>query len=378
MSLDLRRQIRVFLSYSRDNGEMAARMVNHLEQLGVTVMHDQDIGPGTEFFKEIPWRISFAHIFICLLTEVSQKSPWVITELGYALGARVPVLPICIGTSPEGLAKPLNALILKGDFSDLEKKVTRSSLDELVDRARIDSEPASEVKDRLRERTQFLVSETQRVYLYAKGRFPNHDFRIRQRAAFTSFSIPDRSPDHPMWTNHAVWNKLGETERELLRRERQILEAHATSFGCVLIIDPFVLPFEAEEDIGDGKPVPQPKYPVGALIARLETLLKFLKAQDPTRCAVTIRKGRIHGNRTIIGDWLCADAIVPHYKNGYRQTIFSRHGPTVLSRIQEFDREFDDSLEASGFSRNESCGKAMDEITKIINGFDPGYGGTSA
>jgi len=52
-----------------------------------------------------------------------------------------------------------------------------------------------------------------------------------------------------------------------------------------------------------------------------------------------IQRGRIQGSTVIVGDWFMAEAVVPHYMGGYRQTHFTRHAPTVLTRIAEFERE---------------------------------------
>ena len=47
-----------------------------------------------------------------------------------------------------------------------------------------------------------------------------------------------------------------------------------------------------------------------------------------------------HDNVLIVGDWFYCSSVAPSVEGGYRQTIFTRHAPTMQERIEEFDQEF--------------------------------------
>ncbi|MCL5282849.1 MAG: toll/interleukin-1 receptor domain-containing protein [Planctomycetes bacterium] len=336
---------------------MAEQVAAHLGSLGVKPMYDKDILVTTRFSEEIRWRVSCAHIFVCILTTQSQRSSWVISELGYAMGVGVPVLPLSLDELPAGLAHEIHAIRIDRSLSDLAAKLTPQTLDDVVDQARTATKASFECADRIRQRSEMLVTETGRLYRYAKS-----PLYIRQRGAFTSFGVPDVSPDDDIWAQDGPWKKHSIEERIWLRKERHILEEQAEQAGCDLIIDPYVVIEDPETATRDLRP----KYSHRATAARLEILRDFLRGQSSDRCAVCICRGRIQSNLTILGDWLAAEAVVPHYKSGFRQTIFTRHAPTVQNRIEEFNQEFNDGLRRNSITRQQSREFAINAISQII------------
>jgi len=67
----------------------------------------------------------------------------------------------------------------------------------------------------------------------------------------------------------------------------------------------------------------------------------------------------IEKNVTIVGDWFFAESVSAALGEGYKHTIFTRHAPSIRSRIEAFDQEFEDL-----FSRqcNEVKGKSSKKI----------------
>jgi hypothetical protein len=144
----------------------------------------------------------------------------------------------------------------------------------------------------------------------------------------------------------------GKEHCRLLRAERIALELHARQKGCCLIIDPF-LEFK--------------KYGPDARRCRLQSLVDFLKSMPDSLCAVAINKGMpTTESVTILGDWFAAESVSAKMGQGYRQTIFTRHAPTLLTKIEDFDQEFDDLLRQWKWRRRDSRRLAMREIRKII------------
>jgi hypothetical protein len=76
------------------------------------------------------------------------------------------------------------------------------------------------------------------------------------------------------------------------------------------------------------------------------------------------------GSLTIVGDWFVAESMVPR-PEGYRQTVFTWHAPTVLRWVQKFDQEFKELCEMSNLKHKVSCEAAIEGIEKIIRGLSP-------
>jgi hypothetical protein len=62
----------------------------------------------------------------------------------------------------------------------------------------------------------------------------------------------------------------------------------------------------------------------------------------------------------MVGDWFLAEAVAATVGTGYRQTVFTRHAPTVRSRLESFDQEFSELLEESDVDPSSSKDAAID------------------
>ena len=69
---------------------------------------------------------------------------------------------------------------------------------------------------------------------------------------------------------------------------------------------------------------------------------------------------------TIVGDWFVAESVSAEIGRGYRQTIFTRHAPTINTRIELFDEEFDALLKRKEIRAEDSTKHAIEEIEAII------------
>jgi len=349
---------RVFLSYSHDDIDIAEAVLEHLRAIGMEPMSDHVIPGGTRFSEEIRWQIACSHVFVSLLTKQSQRSTWVISELGYALGVGTAVLPLSLEELPEGLAHELHAVKIKPDLSDLSARLTRDGIDNLVFRARQDGRASFECADTLLDRTALLVREAQRLRHFPRAGC----LRVRQRMAFSSFSIPDEPPGSERWNVRNGPGFRTEQECQLLRQERKVMEAHAHGGGCDLILDPYVRIQETHND----KNAIRLKHSPEMTLVRLRILADYLRDFPGDDIRVAFNRGRISDSLVMLGDWLAAEAVVPHYKGGYRQTIMTRHAPTLLSRIEAFEEELNDCLKAAGIQPRDSRQAALAEIDRLI------------
>jgi TIR domain-containing protein len=341
-------RFRVFVSYSHEDRQHAEEVVDVLRnKMELEPIWDSDIRPGSPFSDAIKGLISHAHIFMPIITKNSQERPWVHQETGYAMAVNIPVLPIAVSTLPTEMTAQLQAIKVKEDFSDLPDRLLEVNIEQVVFPP--PARPASivEVADWPETRTELIAQYANRVVdLGAYG-------RIRQRGAMSSFCLPDKDVSDPVWAKRDG-NSLRSPYYHLLQREeRRALELHAQARGCSLIIDP-------------SRPFDINKLGPCAARTRLETLLEFLGSMSDDQVHVVVSTRARGGNLLIVGDWFVAESLVPRPGEGYRQTVFSWHAPTVLRRSRKFDQEFDELYRASGLGPDDSRKAAMTVIEKEI------------
>jgi hypothetical protein len=86
--------------------------------------------------------------------------------------------------------------------------------------------------------------------------------------------------------------------------------------------------------------------------------------EDKVQVMITPRARE--GNLTIVGDWFVAESLTPRTGEGYKQTIFSWHAPTVLRWVRKFDQEFEELQRQSGLSTVASLKSAITRIKEIL------------
>jgi hypothetical protein len=201
-----------------------------------------------------------------------------------------------------------------------------------------------EVADYPEERTEMMSRFANRVK--ELGSYA----RLRQRGALSSFSIPNRVLNDPIWD---LRGDSSQYYRKHLRNERMALEQHARQCGCSLILD---LDFAMSSRSHNPK----------RMSARLSTLLEFLESMPDDTIQVVITQRAQEGNLTILGDWFVAESQAPRPGEGYRQTVFSWHAPTVLKELRRFDEEFEEYNRQSGLEPNASRKAVIIKINEMI------------
>jgi len=320
----------MFVSYSRLDDKLAEKVRRHLSNIGACPISDQNNRVGVPFDNDIAKQISYAHVFVSILTKNSAQRPWVHQELGYAIAMGIPVISLALGELPQGMAKKLQAMTANSDLSDLEDELTTQEIDKVVSSLQKESPAMFRCGDRLYERTRILVECAEEV-----ARFKS-DMKIRQRMAFSSFSLPNEDTHHRDWDIREGNSPRSQEVREKLLEEREVMVKYAEEYGCDLILDPYV---KIEKRVAPNESM-QLKHAPAATAVRVKWLLKFLENMTDDKARVVIRKGCIDDSLCMVGDLLMAEAVVPHYKDGYKKTMFTNHAPTVLSHIRDFDKQF--------------------------------------
>ena len=73
-------------------------------------------------------------------------------------------------------------------------------------------------------------------------------------------------------------------------------------------------------------------------------------------------QGQCHHPRKLVFRW----SIAALGGRGFRQTIFTRHAPSIMKKIYDFDAEFKELLKIAGVKPLDSRSRAIDVIEKII------------
>ena len=348
---------RVFISYSHKDLELVKVVVDVLKDIAIP-MWDENFMFGHGFHEQIKMFIAHSHVFIPIITEESSKRGWVHQEIGYAMAMNAPVLPIAVDMKPGEMIHGLLAIRLEKDGSrweeQLKKQLTRVSLNQLISKFTNPNQArflcAKETEDRARMITEYATIVEQLGY---------YGF-VRQKGALTSLHIPNYLASHPIWKERYGNIHMSSFRCDLQRNERIALEKHARKSGCRLIINPY-LDYRA--------------YGTKARIVRLKCLKEFLESMTNDMVQVAISEGMDVGeNLLIVGDWFLAEAVTGVIGKGYKQTIFTRHAPSMQNMIKLFDQAFEECLKNERWSWDSETSReyAIEELDRIINELNNG------
>lgn len=311
---------RVFISYSHDDMRLAQRVVAHLRAKEILPMWDENFRHGHGFDKQIKTFIAYAHVFLPIITESSSNRGWVHQEIGYAMALNIPVLPIALGKPPGEMLQGLRAIRLENADADIPPSLGVEAIDELMSEPKDTTSTLYHCADEHAQRTKMMSEYAEEV------RRLGYTGMVRQSGALSSFHIPDKTVNHPVWAKRYGDKPKSAHDCELLRQESISFERHARIEGCRLIVCP-----EISYDA----------YGAGGRLARLNGLLEFLQSMPDGK--VEIARGPIMEqgeNFTMVGDWFSASSISGRLTRGYRQTIFTRHAPSIRNQLLRFEDEF--------------------------------------
>ena len=103
--------IRLFISYSTEDKEIAGSIKQYLEAFGLEVfLAHEDLEPSVEWQTEIEQNLRWCDILLPLLTEQYRESNWTNQETGMAYALGKLVVPIKISIDPYGFIARYQAL----------------------------------------------------------------------------------------------------------------------------------------------------------------------------------------------------------------------------------------------------------------------------
>lgn len=190
------------------------------------------------------------------------------------------------------------------------------------------------------KRTEIIANESKELFEIHGGGI------IRQRAVYSSFSIPNRDE------NELIWQSINSKFKDQLKRERIWLEKHVENKYCKLIIKPTALSRLRKKNPNE-------------LLTRLQVLHDFLKTNLANIDVITIPEQVLYGRKhlTIVGNWFFAESNDPRSKGWENSSISSKE---VDVKIKEFDLEFNKLLERKGISIFDAKQEALFEVSSMI------------
>jgi hypothetical protein len=174
---------------------------------------------------------------------------------------------------------------------------------------------------------------------------------VRQRQSLSTFSVPDKPVNHALWKARYGPIPRSTFQCDLLRNERVSLGEHARDAGCWLILD-----LSRQFD----------RYDVAVRVSRLKVLRDFLASMPDELVRVGITSIAPGESALIVGDWFYAQSLSGSQGSGYRQTVFTRHAPSIRRRVEDFDLELTDILHAAGIEPEKSRTAAIERIEAVI------------
>ena len=118
------RTIRMFLSYSHKEKELAGEIKENLEAGGFEVfLAHEDIEPSSEWQEEIIRNLKNCDIFIPIVSENFKESEWTDQESGIAFAEEKMIIPINLNLVPYGFIGKFQALKVGRRISDSCTKI---------------------------------------------------------------------------------------------------------------------------------------------------------------------------------------------------------------------------------------------------------------
>jgi hypothetical protein len=337
---------RVFISYSHHDLDLVLQIVKVLEEHGLIPMWDKNFAYGHGFHEQIKTFIAHAHVFLPCITPHSSQQGWVHQEIGYAMALHVPILPVTLGITPGEMLQQLHAVQLSESLQELPQQLSVAVFEHLVQRHQDPSQALYQCAELTEDRAILLATYARNVLELG------YTGCVRQKGGLSSFHIPRQLITDVVWKQRYGTVPQNLYHCRLLREERLALEQHARHSGCRLIIDPS-LPCEP--------------YGPQARRVRLATLVTFLESMPDGKAQVALSPEKARWESvTLVGDWFAAESVAGVVGHGYQQTIFSRHAPSLWSKIVRFEQEFAELLRQNGWSAATSRTAAIDALKALI------------
>jgi hypothetical protein len=345
------RPLRVFISYSHSDRHLVQRLVNAIAAAGMTPMWDKHLRAGVGFSKQIQHFIVNCHIFLPFLTKASAKGSWQHQEIGFAFALGKRMLPVSLVGPPEGIISDIQAVELRADLSDARTKLSADRFVTLINEA--ERQPAAYECTADNTRRALMLADHANSVSALSCSGP-----VRQIASLTTFHLPNRGSEDPVWNNYFAGARDDLLLFEALQAERIALEKHAGERGCQLILDPAEL-----------LPNVYKRHGIGSVRERVRGLLSFLRGKSVSNVVVAINSAPSRDTSlTLVGDWFSSEAVSSGAKRVLKEAVFTRNAPVVWQQVRDFDNRLTDLLAARRWDARRSRREAISYLQAYLDG----------
>ena len=186
---------------------------------------------------------------------------------------------------------------------------------------------------------------------------------VREKSNFSTFSIPNRGVDNPIWDHIKFKDNEKKEYTKLLSSQRGFLEKHSFNKSCKLIVH-----------LEDGLRYKTVKHS----FYRMKTLLEFLKTNRDRVDIVNVPRTWSEENKKefenllIVGDYdnlencFYAYSISASQSEGIKDTYISPEPKEVANKIKDFDTEFRNILKYLDLDIYEARNEVIDWLEKKI------------
>lgn len=92
--------MRVFISHSDQDSDLAAKVAEVLQRNGLEVWYNGEVLPGDNWAQKVAEALEQSQAMVVLITPESRRSKWMEREIEYALGKREfsgRLIPVVVG-----------------------------------------------------------------------------------------------------------------------------------------------------------------------------------------------------------------------------------------------------------------------------------------
>ena len=112
--------LKVFISHLSSNRERMSALKQNLANWGISAfIAHEDIAASREWRDEVEAGLDSMELLIAVVEPGFKESDWCSQEVGYALGRKIDVIPLCSGLDPFGFFGKIQGIKVKGKLPNV-------------------------------------------------------------------------------------------------------------------------------------------------------------------------------------------------------------------------------------------------------------------
>jgi hypothetical protein len=112
--------LKVFISHLSSNRERMSALKQNLANWGISAfIAHEDIAASREWRDEVEAGLDTMELLIAVVEPGFKESDWCSQEVGYALGRKIDVIPLCSGLDPYGFFGKIQGIKIKGKYPNI-------------------------------------------------------------------------------------------------------------------------------------------------------------------------------------------------------------------------------------------------------------------